>query len=601
MESRRKILRLCENEERLSDLKVQMTDFETALKVVQPAAKREGFASIPDVTWKDVGAMEQVRRQIELKVLARVNHPEAAKDFNLDSPTGVLLVGPPGCGKTLVAKAVANQAGINFISVKGPELLNMVIFSILATLFPKNMYLYFQYVGESEKAVRQVFQRAKNSAPCVIFFDEIDALCPQRTGGSDHSGSNRVVTQMLTEMDGIEGRQGVYIMGATNRENIIDPAIKRPGRLETILYVGLPSAQDRSAILKAITKNGTRPSVSKEVDFENISEACDGYSGADLKALVTKASEIAFSQAILNPMFSSRQVTKEHFYEALKHIKPSVQGKEKIRYEKTRDKLMSKCDESVILQQVSEIQDLVKDTCDEKEADQEMDVENSEMITENTENETSEKDPETHENDKKDTEKCTNENVEKPMTEKNDKEDIENAKKSEKTHENVEEVTAKLNEDLKAADKSDDKITEMNGNGNHEKENGDKSKGDSEMEIEEDLTKIKRFLPMMATRILKSDKNKHGGKLAKVLKQLEKGEVLVLVDRVQEISVRAKDLEPFMPNPGEKAKSLEHGETENEFEVLKYDIDDDESVVVKNLADDEETTIRLENLCRINP
>ncbi|NWY50124.1 NVL protein, partial [Chionis minor] len=221
-------------EEQLQKLCIEMNDFIVALSSVQPSAKREGFVTIPDVTWADIGALQDVREELTMAILAPVRNPEQFKALGLTTPAGVLLAGPPGCGKTLLAKAVANESGLNFISVKGPELLNM-------------------YVGESERAVRQVFQRARNSAPCVIFFDEVDALCPRR---SDHeSGASvRVVNQLLTEMDGLENRQQVFIMAATNRPDIIDPAILRPGRLDKTLYVGLPPPEDRLAILKTITK-----------------------------------------------------------------------------------------------------------------------------------------------------------------------------------------------------------------------------------------------------------------------------------------------------------------------------------------------------------
>ncbi|NXJ60316.1 NVL protein, partial [Rostratula benghalensis] len=221
-------------EDQLQKLCIEMNDFIVALSSVQPSAKREGFVTIPDVTWADIGALEGVREELTMAILAPVRNPEQFKALGLTTPAGVLLAGPPGCGKTLLAKAVANESGLNFISVKGPELLNM-------------------YVGESERAVRQVFQRARNSAPCVIFFDEVDALCPRR---SDHEAgaSVRVVNQLLTEMDGLENRQQVFIMAATNRPDIIDPAILRPGRLDKTLYVGLPPPEDRLAILRTITK-----------------------------------------------------------------------------------------------------------------------------------------------------------------------------------------------------------------------------------------------------------------------------------------------------------------------------------------------------------
>ncbi|NWI02659.1 NVL protein, partial [Tichodroma muraria] len=184
-------------EDQLQKLCIEMNDFIVALSSVQPSAKREGFVTIPDVTWADIGALEDVREELTMAILAPVRNPEQFKALGLTTPAGVLLAGPPGCGKTLLAKAVANESGLNFISVKGPELLNM-------------------YVGESERAVRQVFQRARNSAPCVIFFDEVDALCPRRSD-RESGASVRVVNQLLTEMDGLENRQQVFIMAATNR------------------------------------------------------------------------------------------------------------------------------------------------------------------------------------------------------------------------------------------------------------------------------------------------------------------------------------------------------------------------------------------------
>ncbi|NXC69635.1 NVL protein, partial [Anhinga anhinga] len=265
-------------EEQLQKLCIEMNDFIVALSSVQPSAKREGFVTIPDVTWADIGALEDVREELTMAILAPVRNPEQFKALGLTTPAGVLLAGPPGCGKTLLAKAVANESGLNFISVKGPELLNM-------------------YVGESERAVRQVFQRARNSAPCVIFFDEVDALCPRRSD-RESGASVRVVNQLLTEMDGLENRQQVFIMAATNRPDIIDPAILRPGRLDKTLYVGLPPPEDRLAILKTITKDGTRPPLDIDVSLEEIaySQHCDCYTGADLSALVREASICALRQ-----------------------------------------------------------------------------------------------------------------------------------------------------------------------------------------------------------------------------------------------------------------------------------------------------------------
>uniref|UniRef100_H0WNU4 Nuclear VCP like n=1 Tax=Otolemur garnettii TaxID=30611 RepID=H0WNU4_OTOGA len=247
------------SKEQMQGLCIELNDFIVALSSVQPSAKREGFVTVPNVTWADIGALEDIREELTMAILAPVRNPDQFKALGLVTPAGILLAGPPGCGKTLLAKAVANESGLNFISVKGPELLNM-------------------YVGESERAVRQVFQRAKNSAPCVIFFDEMDALCPRRSD-RETGASVRVVNQLLTEMDGLETRQQVFIMAATNRPDIIDPAILRPGRLDKTLFVGLPPPADRLAILKTITKNGTRPPLDADVNLEAVAGdlRCDCY------------------------------------------------------------------------------------------------------------------------------------------------------------------------------------------------------------------------------------------------------------------------------------------------------------------------------------
>lgn len=303
--------------EELVGLSIINDDFLKALKTTKPCAVREGIVTVPDVSWEDVGSLNQVRKDLQLAVLAPVKYPEQLKKLGLNSPSGVLLCGPPGCGKTLLAKAVANEAGVNFISVKGPELLNM-------------------YVGESERAVRTCFRRARNSAPCVIFFDEFDALCPRRST-QDNNGTARVVNQLLTEMDGIESREGVFVLAASNRPDIIDPAVLRPGRLDRIMYVGMPANEDRFDILQKLTKSGTKPQLGPDVNLQVIADLTEGYTGADLSGLVRAAATNSLTNHIANGTLEGDIfVSFEDFTAALLKCKPSVSSKEQLHYEKLR-------------------------------------------------------------------------------------------------------------------------------------------------------------------------------------------------------------------------------------------------------------------------
>ena len=273
-------------------------DFLTALPKIQPSSKREGFATIPDTTWADIGALRPVREELLTAIVEPIRCPEKYERVGITAPTGVLLWGPPGCGKTLLAKAVANESRANFISVKGPELLN-------------------KYVGESERAVRQVFVRARSSIPCVIFFDELDALVPKRDDSLSES-SARVVNTLLTELDGLSNREGIYVVAATNRPDIIDPAMLRPGRLETLLFVDLPEEAERVEILQTLSRN---LSISFTDAVADVARACEGFSGADLESLLRRAGYAAIKR--------NDSIKFEDFMTAQQKIRPSVGDRRK--------------------------------------------------------------------------------------------------------------------------------------------------------------------------------------------------------------------------------------------------------------------------------
>lgn len=283
---------------------VSNADFFTALPKIQPSSKREGFATIPDTTWADIGALGGVRDELSTAIVEPIRNPDIYAKVGITAPTGVLLWGPPGCGKTLLAKAVANESRANFISVKGPELLN-------------------KFVGESERAVRQVFVRARSSIPCVIFFDELDALVPRRDDSLSEA-SARVVNTLLTELDGLgSSRQGIFVIAATNRPDIIDPAMLRPGRLETLLFVNLPSPLERVEILQTLVR---KLSIEFGEDLRQLAEECEGFSGADLGSLLRRAGYMAIKR---------RDTIKfEDFVAAKSFIRPSVTDLKK--YEKLR-------------------------------------------------------------------------------------------------------------------------------------------------------------------------------------------------------------------------------------------------------------------------
>lgn len=314
-------------EAQLESLAITQDDFKHALKKVQPSSKREGFATVPDVSWDDIGALQFVRDELRMAVVEPINHPEFFERVGITSPAGVLLWGPPGCGKTLLAKAVANESNTNFISVKGPELLN-------------------KYVGESERGVRQVFARARASAPCVIFFDELDALCSRRDD-QQTDASARVVNTLLTELDGVENRSQVYVIAATNRPDMIDPAMLRPGRLDKLLYVELPTPQERHDILKKLS---IRTPLHPDVSLHDIANdpRCEGFSGADLASLVKESAVASLRSRFyssgsmrMDAVFSSAEeifVSKEDFDVAFTKVSPSVLPQDRAHYERLRKK-----------------------------------------------------------------------------------------------------------------------------------------------------------------------------------------------------------------------------------------------------------------------
>ena len=261
----------------LDRLRVEKMDFQEALREVEPSAIREVFVEVPEVRWEDVGGLASVKRQLIETVEWPLEYPALFAHAKVRPPRGILLSGPPGCGKTLLAKAVATQSEVNFISVKGPSLLS-------------------KYVGESEKAVREVFRKARQAAPCILFFDELDTLVPQRgSGGNDAGVTERVIGQFLAEMDGVEELNGVLILGATNRVEIMDPALLRPGRFDVIIDIPPPNAETRLEIYRIGMRD--KP-MADDVDLEALVKLSGELSGAEVMAVCQKAALEAIREAI---------------------------------------------------------------------------------------------------------------------------------------------------------------------------------------------------------------------------------------------------------------------------------------------------------------
>jgi transitional endoplasmic reticulum ATPase len=295
--------------ETLDKLIVTGDDFEKALKDITPSAMREVYLETPDVKWTDIGGLENVKRELQEAVEWPLKFSDLYKAIGYSMPKGILLYGFSGTGKTLLAKAVATESEANFISVRGPELLS-------------------KWVGESERGVREVFRRARQASPCIIFFDEIDALAPVRGMGGDSNVTERVVSQLLTELDGIQALQGVVVLAATNRIDMVDPSLLRPGRFDKIVNVPLPDKEARKGILQIQLKG--KP-ISKDVEVQKLVEMTEGFNGADLAALVNTALSIVLQAYIAKyprPEDAKKHldepiVTYAHFREAAAKVRSS--------------------------------------------------------------------------------------------------------------------------------------------------------------------------------------------------------------------------------------------------------------------------------------
>ncbi len=307
----------------LESLTVTRGDFKDALKGISPSAMREVFVEVPDITWESVGGLEDTKERLRETIQWPLDYPDVFEAMDLQAAKGVLMYGPPGTGKTLMAKAVANEAQSNFISIKGPELLN-------------------KYVGESEKGVREVFAKARSNAPTVVFFDEIDSIAGERGQRQGDSGvGERVVSQLLTELDGLEELEDVVVIATTNRPDLIDSALLRPGRLDRHVHVPVPDEDGRRAIFAVHTEN--KP-LADDVDLDELAAETDGYVGADIEAVCREAS-MAATREFINSVSAEEatqsvgnvRITAAHFDEALEEVGPSVDDETRERYEEVEE------------------------------------------------------------------------------------------------------------------------------------------------------------------------------------------------------------------------------------------------------------------------
>ncbi len=296
----------------LENLEVKNKHINQALREMEPSAMREVVIETPDVTWEDVGGLEEAKQELREAIEWPLQYEDLFDHMEAEVPKGILLSGPPGTGKTLIAKAVANESEANFISVKGPE-------------------FFSKWVGESEKAVRETFRKARQAAPTIVFFDEIDALAPERGASSDSNVSERVISQLLTELDGLEALHDVVVIGATNRPELIDPALLRPGRFDRNIKIGLPDLETRKEIFKIHTRD--RP-IDSEVDFESLAQKTKDMSGADIASICNEAVMLSIREVVQNGDAESEEeikkskIKKRHFDEAFKKIKKKIEESE---------------------------------------------------------------------------------------------------------------------------------------------------------------------------------------------------------------------------------------------------------------------------------
>ena len=297
-------------QEILEKLVITQKDLIDALRVVRPSALREVLIEVPNVKWDSIGGLEDVKQELIEAVEWPLKHANVFKRLGIEPPKGVLLYGPPGTGKTMLAKAVANESSANFIVVKGPELLS-------------------KWVGESEKGVRKIFEKARQASPTIIFFDEIDAIAPRRGMSQDNNVAERVVNQMLTEIDGLEEMHNIVVIGATNRPDILDTALLRPGRFDRIVLAGVPDEKARKSIFKV---HLSKIPLSNDVDINDLSDKTNGYVGADIEAVCREAAMLA-----LRKDMKASEVNKLDFEQALKKVRPSVSRDVEDLYKQMKD------------------------------------------------------------------------------------------------------------------------------------------------------------------------------------------------------------------------------------------------------------------------